>query len=305
MNIKKITQFFKKYGFYIAVGVVGVGALAAIFLIPNREGNVKQEPNPYAKNEEAVGRGVDSVTDGAGNVVIDYPETSESKTTDSKSNSQDSAKTKTDQSKTAEEKKSETAKNEKSDVIAETFESTTAKKAETPYFAEGDTFNWPVTGEVVVPYTDESTSYWFSEALNQTMRTFGICISAKDGEKVKAVADGKVIDIVDDSSALQSDMPYVAKTMIIDHGNGYTTRYGFQNGEPNKDLLGKVVKAGDVLGTAGKPTGAFIKQGSNIYLQAMHNDEIINPLKLLDYKQASANTVTEAVDMGHTPDAAE
>jgi murein DD-endopeptidase MepM/ murein hydrolase activator NlpD len=137
------------------------------------------------------------------------------------------------------------------------------------------------------------------------MRTFGICISAKEGEQVKAVADGKVIDIVDDSSTLKSDIPYVAKTVIIDHGNGYITRYGFQNGKPDKDLLGKIVKAGDILGIAGKPTGAFIKQGGNIYLQAMHNEEIIDPLKLLDYKQASANVETEAVDMGHTSDDAE
>jgi len=296
MNIKKIGQFFKKYVFYIAIGVVSVGALAAIFLVPNHEGNVKQEPNPYAKNEEAVGRVVDNITDDKGNVVIDYADDLGDKTSEGSTKEQDTAKV----DKSVEPDKNDKAPKE--EVVAETFESTTASKTQKPFFADGDSFSWPVVGEVVVPYTDESTSFWFSESLNQTMRTFGICISAKEGDKVKAVADGKVIDIVDDSSTLKSDMPYVAKTVIIDHGNGYTTRYGFQNGTPNKDLLGKVVKAGEVLGVVGKPTGAFINLGDNIYLQAMHNDEVINPLKFLDYKQASANVEVDGVDMGHTPD---
>jgi murein DD-endopeptidase MepM/ murein hydrolase activator NlpD len=304
MNIKKIGTFLKKYAFYIAVGVVSVGALAAIFLVPNRQGNVKEEPNPYAKNEEAVGRVVDNVTNDTDDVVIEYADDLGDKTSDSSMQSQDTAEAEKSTEKNSAVK--DTNENAiKDQVVAETFESTTASKTQEPFFAEGDTFSWPVVGEVVVPYTDESTSFWFSESLNQTMRTFGICIAAKEGEQVKAVADGKVIDIVDDSSTLKSDMPYVAKTVIIDHGNGYTTRYGFQNGAPDKDLLGKIVKAGDVLGTVGKPTGAFINEGNNIYLQAMHNDEVINPLNLLDYKQASASTETEGVDMGHNPDDAE
>ena len=304
MNIKKIRQFLKKYAFYIAVGVVSVGAVAAIFLVPNRQGNVKEQPNPYAKNEATVGRGVDGITKDTGDVVVEYNDTANNKTSGSSIKSKDTAsaedKTIADHAKV--DKKDNTSKNQ---VVAETFDSTTADSKQAAFFAEGDTFNWPVQGEVVVPYTDESTTYWFSDSLNQTMRTFGICISAKEGQAVKAVADGKVIDIVDDSSTLKSDMPYVAKTMIVDHGNGYITRYGFQNGVPNKGLLGKAVKAGDVLGKAGKPTGAFIKQGDNIYLQALHNKKVINPLELLDYKQASAHIETETVDMGHTPDPVE
>ena len=298
MNIKKIGEFLKRHAFYVAVGVVSVGALTAIFLMPNGEGNVNEEPNPYARNEETAGKAEEGIIDGFGDVVIEYEEDFNNQT--SESSIENNALTDEDQSAGGEQKASseQSVKNEA--VVAETFESTTASAVAPPYFAEGDTFTWPVTGEVVVPYTDESTKHWFSESLNQTMRTFGICIAAKEGDKVKAVADGKVIDIIDDSSTLNSSMPYVGKLVILDHGNGYKSLYGFQNGAPNKDLLGKIVKAGETLGTVGRPTGAFIVQGENIYLQAIHNDATIDPLKLLDYKQASA--AAEGVDMGHIPD---
>ncbi len=296
MNIKKIGQFLKRHIFYVAVGVVSVGALAAIFLVPNRVGNVDEEPNPYARNEETAGKVTDNIANDIGEVIIDYDFDHQQ----SEGNIEDNALAKDQEAADETRQAQNDPTTKKEDIVAETFESTTASATVQPYFADGDTFMWPVVGETVVPYTDESTKHWFSASLNQTMRTFGICISAEEGQVVKAAADGKVIDIIDDSSTLASDMPYVGKLVILDHGNGYKSLYGFQNGTPNKDLLGKIVKAGEPLGKVGSPTGAFITQGNNIYLQAMHNDKTIDPLKLLDYKQASAQI--EAVDMGHTPD---
>ena len=110
------------------------------------------------------------------------------------------------------------------------------------------------------------------------MRTYGICLSASEGEEVKAVAQGTVVDILSDSTTLEDDnMPYVGSVMIIDLGNGYKVTYGFQNGTPDMALKGQVVNVGDVLGTVGAPTGAFISEGDNIYLQVTHNDKIVSP----------------------------
>lgn len=295
MNIKKISEFLKKHAFYVAVGIISAGALGAIFLIPSQEGNIANEPNPYAQNEETTVKVPESITDGMGDIVLEYPEESGQKTSQTPNTTTEDTQIASSEDATPKDK---VVKEE--EIIAETFESTTANAEVQPYFAEGDTFIWPVVGEVVVPYTDESTKHWFSESLNQTMRTFGICIASQAGESVKAAADGKVIEIVDDSSTLDLDLPYVGKLMILDHGNGYKSLYGFQNGTLNKDLLGKSIQAGEVLGTVGTPAGAFIAQGENIYLQATHNDKSINPLNLLDYKQALLDV--EGVDMGHTPD---
>lgn len=316
--MKKIGNFFKKYGFYLATGVICIGALAAIFLMPNKEGNVKNQANPYAQNEltdanhlkddtKTTDKNKDDIAivdeDDLDNTdELEQPEAIQNEKTD-----ESAAETKNvpanDQN-TADEKvqasTDETAKNEAAatgETKTQTFESTTAESNNEPFFAEGDTFAWPVEGSVVVPYTDENTKHWFSQSLNQTMRTFGICISAAEGTEVKAVAKGTVKEVVEDSSSyLEAGMPYVGKLMIIDHGNGYTSLYGFQGGEVNEDLVGKVVNAGDVLGKVGSPKGAFIGEGDNIYLQVTHNDKVVNPLNYLDLSNQQAKA--DGVDLG-------
>ena len=318
--MKKITKFFKNYGFYLAISVICVGALAAIFIMPTKNGSVKNEANPYAKNEitdandlsELPKEGViivdeddldqtDEATEEAGEEALSNPDSSESNAeanqsaVTSKKNSEDISADKVADK--AVDKGLNQGVDQSAEATPETFDSTTASITSEPFFADGDTFAWPVDGRVVVPYTDESTKHWFSESLNQTMRTFGICIGAEEGTEVKAVAKGTVTQIVDDSSTyLDPGMPYVGKLMIIDHGNGYVSVYGFQGGTVNEELVGQVVNTGDVLGTVGRPKGAFISLGDNIYLQVTHNDKVMNPLNYLDL---TSQTVKEdSVDIG-------
>lgn len=301
--MKKIGKFFKDYVFYAAIGVICIGALAAIFLMPNHNGNVKDEANPYAKNEMAEGTNVGELPD-EGILMVnedDLDTTDEMAPEEVVEAEEEMTEVETEVSDSpVADKEVESATPSEDEVAVttpETFESTTVSTSSDPFFAEGDTFVWPVEGEVVVPYTDESTKYWYSESLNQTMRTFGICIGAEEGSEVKAVAKGTVTDIIDDSSTyLQAGMPYVGKLMVLDHGNGYTSIYGFQAGEVNEALLGQVVNEGDVLGTIGGPRGAFVSLGNNIYLQVTHNDKVVNPLNYLE----SSNQVVkeESVDLG-------
>lgn len=293
MKTKKLGEFLKKYGFYMAVGVICVGALVTIFLSPNGEGNIQDEANPYAQNQEAGGSLVEDaneLNDPTSEEAMPNPADTITEEDDldqsADSNLGDVDGTQAEQTEVSEGITSESQVGEE-EIVTETFESTTATVTTEPFFAEGDQFAWPVVGEVVVPYTDETTKHWFSESLNQTMRTFGVCIAASEGDSVKAVADGKVVEIVDDSSTLLTDMPYVGKTMIIDHGNGYISYYGFQNGMPDTSILGEVVSAGDVIGTVGAPAGAFIGVGDNIYLQVTHNDKIVSPLDYFEENTAS------------------
>ena len=326
--MKKIVNLLKKYGFYVATGIICVGALVAIFLMPNHEGNVKNEANPYAKNELTDAKDLSEGTEEGITIVdeddldmtdesVNQPEAEEnvqgedeSASINNEGNTSNVANEETAKepseattNKEVAEQSPEAVTNEETlesknvQEEPQTFESTTASTSDEVFFAEGDTFVWPVEGSVVVPYTDETTKHWFSESLNQTMRTFGICISADEGTEVKAVAKGTVKEIVDDSSTyLEAGMPYVGKLMVIDHGNGYVSLYGFQGGQVNEELVGQVVNAGDVLGTVGSPKGAFISMGDNIYLQVTHNDKVVNPLNYLDLgnQEVKAN----GVDLG-------
>lgn len=298
--MKKISKFLKKYGFYLAIGVICMGALAAVFLMPNKAGNVKDQANPYAQNETAEGNNLTETND-EGVTIVDEDDLDTTDEVESAEAVEESTAAPSEQMTEPEAKATESADatKEEAETQTETFESTTASISDEPFFAEGDTFAWPVDGEVVVPYTDESTSHWYSESLNQTMRTFGVCISAEEATEVKAVAKGTVVDIVDDSSDyLEAGMPYVGKLMIVDLGNGYKAIYGFQGGSVNEALKGQVVNVGDTLGTIGSPKGAFISAGDNIYLQVVHNDEVVNPLNLLESKDVASEE--EGVDMGFT-----
>lgn len=297
--MKKISKFLKNYGFYLAVGVICIGALAAIFIMPNQNGNVKNEANPYAKNEITDANDLSELPK-EGVIIVDEDDLEQTDET-TEVNGEEGA---ISEAATNEENVDESAVISEEntaditvEVTPETFDSTTVSITSEPFFAEGDTFAWPVEGSVVVPYTDESTKHWFSESLNQTMRTFGICISAEEGTEVKAVAKGIVTEIVNDSSTyLEVGMPYVGKLMVVDHGNGYISMYGFQNGTVNEELVGQVVNTGDVLGIVGSPKGAFISLGDNIYLQAVHNNEVINPLNYLDFSNQAIKE--DSVDIG-------
>ena len=315
--MKKLTNLLKKYRFYVATGAICIGAVAAIFLVPNKGGNVKSEANPYAQNQLTDANNLNELTNDAaieeddldmteeGNGVVEESVNDENVVNDSEAKV-DEAVPNTSLSNATNNESVQTKPEEVStqdstlveeEIKPETFKSTTATSNE-PFFAEGDTFKWPVEGDVVVPYTDESTKHWFSESLNQTMRTFGICISANEGAEVKAVAKGTVTKIVDDSSEyLEAGMPYVGKLMVVDHGNGYVSMYGFQGGQVNEELVGTVVNAGDVLGTIGSPKGAFIGLGDNIYLQVTHNDEVVNPLNYLDLSNQQVKA--DGVDLGY------
>ena len=294
MKMNKITQFLKRNVFYLAMGIVVIGAFAAVLFLPN-EGNVKPDTN--VQNEQVDSSVTDeyedeviTVDDTAGDensiqdpTVSEDIELSDGQVADEVANTDEDgestqlAPTVTDEASNKATEEAGTTEVEE-EASTETFESTTVDSLEEPFFADGDTFGLPVEGDIVVPYTDDNTKHWFSKSLNQTMRTYGICLSASEGEEVKAVAQGTVVDILSDSTTLEDDnMPYVGSVMIIDLGNGYKVTYGFQNGTPDMALKGQVVNVGDVLGTVGAPTGAFISEGDNIYLQVTHNDKIVSP----------------------------
>lgn len=293
--MNKITQFFKKYAFYISMGIVIVGALVAVVLLP-KEGNVPPDSN--IQNEQ-VDSNVSTEYEGETITVDDVMPseeitendvvTSENEAVQSEEvQAQDEALVNEGSNDVTTEEVAEATPEAATteDADTQTFESTTVASIEEPFFADNDTFVNPVDGEIVVPYRDDSTKHWFSQSLNSTMRTYGVGITANDGEEVKAVAQGTVVEIIEDSSAVADlNMPYVGSVMILDIGNDYKVAYGFQKGTPDKTLLGKEVQAGDVLGIAGAPTAPFIEEGTNIYLQLTHGDEIINPENYIELAQ--------------------
>lgn len=298
--MNKLKDFTKKYGFYLAVGLVSVSAIVAAVVLSNNTATVESENGAYV--EDVANDMLDGTEKEMGDVSI-LPEDEVANVEDvtSEETVSDSVTTEaTDDVVVDENNQSESADATVEDEMAvETFSSTTADPNEAPFFAEGDTMLWPVEGNIIVPFRDDSTKHWYSTALEQTMRTYGVCISAGEGESVKAPAKGIVVDIIDDATTLDSMklVGNVGRVIVIDHGNGYTSEIGIQGGKADKDLLGQTVDAMQVIGTTGSATGPFADLGCNVYLQVKHNDKIVDPTSILGYHESVAG-----VDMGHVAD---
>jgi hypothetical protein len=96
----------------------------------------------------------------------------------------------------------------------------------------------------------------------------GIDIAAPRGTPVNATASGMVI-----GSAYQSGL---GNTIIIDHGNGYTTYYGHLS--KIKVAVGKRVQRGDVIGLVGS-TG--YSTGPHLHYEVRNLNRAVDPSKYI------------------------
>lgn len=280
----------------MAVCAVSIGAIAAVFFMADKENLTATQSNAYVEQQKMPDRVIDKVEDNTNSFVLDPALIDETETAN-KGEEASKAKDALSQQADAKQEKEVVTTDMDSNVATETFNSTTATKAE-PFFADGDTFLSPVADlAITVPYTDETTAHWFSESLDQTIRTNGVCIAAKEGEAILAGAEGTVIEVSEDSTELDEallpgNLGHIVK---IDHGNGYVSVYGIQKGSIAEGLkVGSLVKAGQAIGTVGKGTGPFVLVGSNVYIQVTKNNTLLNPEDLLEGAQSVA--------MGHDVD---
>ncbi len=117
---------------------------------------------------------------------------------------------------------------------------------------------WPVVG-VVVP--------------NQTPTGRGITIQAKKGTPLRCVADGLV-----------SNIEYIfghGNTVIVQHGNGYTSVYAHLSGTSVE--RGDTIQAKQVLGTLGE-TGSLI--GPVLYFELWKDRKPLNTRRWLTRKMS-------------------
>ena len=93
----------------------------------------------------------------------------------------------------------------------------------------------------------------------------GIFISADEGQEVKAVGDGKI--------AYADWLRGFGNLVIIDHGNGYMSLYGY-----NESVVVNVndnVKTADTIATVGNTGGIGV---SGLYYELRKNSKPFDPL---------------------------
>lgn len=138
---------------------------------------------------------------------------------------------------------------------------------EKPIEIDRTRFIWPVRGIVSSHFGIQKNG----------MRFNGITIDAKEGTPVMAASDGKVIH--------SSPLKYYGETVIIKHGNDYSSVYAYL--KDRRVRVGDTVKKGDTIAVLGNNKK---KKKSCLHFEIRQNNKPKNPLFYLPKPKSSAVT---------------
>ncbi len=122
---------------------------------------------------------------------------------------------------------------------------------------------WPVQGQVTGSFGERNDPFNGEGAFHS-----GVDISSAIGTPVVAPADGTVV--------FSDNMGGYGRAIMIDHGNGISTRFGHLSGFAV--LAGQVVHRGDVIGFVGDSGRST---GPHLHYEVRSNDTPVNPYKYL------------------------
>ncbi len=101
----------------------------------------------------------------------------------------------------------------------------------------------------------------------------GIDIAAEVGSEVYAISNGEIMEINND--------PVWGVTVLLDHHNGYVTRYcGLSDGLEVQ--LGDMMVSGDLIGTVGNTADIESALSPHLHMEILHNGNYIDPLSELN-----------------------
>ena len=268
---KTFVQMMKDNAFYIALGVglLAILAVVAVYTmgqngitVSEHELDLNQASDYSAVTTEASTqkKTMEKTTDvsaATGKKTNEKTETSEKEEDKTEWNTIAAERTMTENEQS--EEITNDASNEKKSVpvISDTGELD---------FTSEKTIGWPVNGEVILPYSMETTVYY--KTLDQYRVNPGILIAAGNGTTVKNAYLGKVTKVTSDNTYGNMVTLYI--------GNNYSMVYGQLDTIYVKE--GDYVKAGESIGTIGNPTDIFKEEGGHLFFQILENDQPVDPM---------------------------
>lgn len=156
---------------------------------------------------------------------------------------------------------------EMDDPNAQAVESISQEKVQavTEGYNGTDELEWPVDGNILIPYSMDTTVYF--ETLDQYQCNPAIFIKADVGTEVKAVFGGTVTKVE------ESDR--YGQLITVDMGNGFETVYGQLSDISYKK--GDQIKTGATIGKIAEPTNYFLLEGAHLYMKMTKDKEAVNP----------------------------
>lgn len=169
----------------------------------------------------------------------------------------------------AEETKQEEKKENKTNEKTET-KPVEEKKETLPVVIPDPTFIKPVEGEIIKEYSKENLMY--SETLKEWTTHTGIDIQSDLTTVVKSAEEGTVKSIKND--------PRYGITVIIEHVNGYETRYSnLLTAEFVK--IGEKVTKGQTIGTVGNTASFEVLDKPHLHFEILKDNEYLDPISYI------------------------
>ena len=125
--------------------------------------------------------------------------------------------------------------------------------------------------KVIRKFSEKEPSY--SETLNLWEIHKGIDVSTKEGQEVKSLLNGKVIDVYKDDEHGMS--------VKVQHDNNITVVYSNLS-EDIKVEKNQVINEQQCIGLAGNTTSVESKGEQHIHVEAFKGKESIDPMSLID-----------------------
>lgn len=125
-----------------------------------------------------------------------------------------------------------------------------------------------VNGEVLIPYSMDSTVYF--STLDQYKYNPATVYSVAEGTQVAACAEGQVAAIFSNEE--------IGQAITLDLGNGYQAVYGQL--QELSVTEGDYVEPGEIIGTIAAPTIYYSLEGSNLYFLLEQDGTALDPQNL-------------------------
>ncbi|MBO5426171.1 MAG: M23 family metallopeptidase [Lachnospiraceae bacterium] len=259
--MKRIKGFFSTKGFYIALSV-GVFAFAALMVAGDlRETREEMEKEQIVDLNEPADQIADS-TDATKEAEDDTNKTEKTTETNSPSAVADVKEEDVDEAPVTEESIQE-------ETVLTNSDGAEAEEAPDIVFDEERSLLWPVMGNVILPYSMDTTVYF--QTLDVYKCNPAILIQAEEGTNVTAACNGIVKDITETRE--------FGTMVVVDLGSGYEATYG--------QVMNVCVNVGDRVSESqniaeiAPASSYYSEEGNHLYFAITKDGVPVDPMSLI------------------------
>lgn len=150
-------------------------------------------------------------------------------------------------------------------LVARSKPAPRVKNERVPQASEGDSPFFDLKGKLSLPVRGELANRFGSPRADGGVVWKGLFISARSGEEVRAIADGRVV--------FADWLRGFGNLLIIDHGDAYMSLYG--NNEALYKRVGDSIRSGESIATVGASGG---NADSGLYFELRYQGRPLDPL---------------------------